>query len=111
MILELENKFEVETAVSVDEAFLKLKNQRYDAIVSDYEMPVKNGLDFLTELRKEKNNIAFIVFTGRGKEEVASRALNLGADYYINKAGSAEAVFGELADAIGKIVESKKGNN
>ena len=48
----------------------KLKNQRYDAIVSDYEMPVKNGLDFLTELRKEKNNIAFIVFTGRGKKKL-----------------------------------------
>ena len=108
MILELENKFEVDTATSVDEAFCKLETQPYDAVVSDYDMPIKDGLDFLKELREQKNNITFIIFTGRGREEVAIRALNLGADHYINKSGSPEAVYSELADAIRKIVERKK---
>jgi DNA-binding response OmpR family regulator len=108
MILELENKFEIDTATSVDDAFFKLQTQSYDAIVCDYEMPIKNGLDFLKELREQENNIAFIVFTGRGREEVAIRALNLGADHYINKNSSPEAVYSELANAIRKIVESKK---
>lgn len=108
IILESENKFEVDNVTSVHEAFSKLETCAYDAVISDYEMPVKNGLDFLKELREQKNNIAFIIFTGRGREEVAVKALNLGADRYIDKHGSPEAVYCELADAINKMVERKK---
>ena len=77
-------------------------------VVSDYEMPLKNGLDFLKELREHKNNIAFVIFTGRGREEVAVKALNLGADRYVDKNGSPETVYVDLADAINKVVERKK---
>ncbi|MGA2523949.1 MAG: response regulator [Candidatus Bathyarchaeia archaeon] len=108
MILELENTFEVDGATSVDEAFCKLKTVPYDAIICDYDMPIKNGLDFLKELREQRNDIAFIVFTGRGREEVAIRALNLGADHYLNKRGSPETVYCELANTIRKLVERKK---
>jgi DNA-binding NtrC family response regulator len=107
-ILEMEGKFEIDNATSVDEAFQKLGAKSYDVVISDYEMPSKNGLDFLHELREQKNNIAFIIFTGRGREEVAVKALNLGADSYINKNGSPETVYCELADAINKTVERKK---
>ncbi len=48
------------------------------------------------------------MFTGKGREEVAVKALNLGADSYINKNGSPETVYCELADAINKTVERKK---
>ena len=86
----------------------KWNEQPYDAIVSDYEMPQKNGLEFLKELREQNNQIPFILFTGRGREDVAVKALNLGADSYINKNGSTETVYCELADAINKTVERKK---
>jgi PAS domain S-box-containing protein len=108
MILEEENKFQIDTATSVDEALNKLNRQTYDAIISDYDMPLKNGLEFLKALREQKNNIAFIIFTGRGREEIAVKALNLGADRYINKCGETESVYCELADSIKKMVERKK---
>ena len=92
--------FEIDTACCVDEAFKKLSTGKYDVVISDYEMPQKNGLDFLKELREQKNDIAFIIFTGRGREDVAVQALNLGADCYLNKNGSPEAVYGELSHAI-----------
>jgi PAS domain S-box-containing protein len=107
-ILTDENNFEIDNVTSVDEAFKKLEQQTYDAIISDYEMPLKNGLDFLKELRSQQKEISFILFTGRGREDVAIKALNLGADRYINKNGSPETVYGELADAISKTVERKK---
>jgi len=107
-ILTMENNFEIEAASSVDEAFQKMERQTFDAIVSDYEMPLKNGLDFLKELRQQQRDIAFILFTGKGREEVVVKALNLGADSYINKNGSPETVYCELADAINKTVERKK---
>ena len=107
-ILSLENNFEIDTASSVDEGIQKMQRQTFDAIVSDYDMPLKNGLDFLKELKHQQRDIPFILFTGKGREDVAVKALNLGADRYINKNGSPETVYGELADAINKTVERKK---
>jgi signal transduction histidine kinase len=71
-------------------------------------MPNKNGLQFLEEIRQFKNEIAFVMFTGKGREEVAVKALNLGADRYINKNGDPETVYCELGYAISKIIERKK---
>jgi PAS domain S-box-containing protein len=107
-IISMENNFEIDNATSVDEAFKKMEQQNYDAVVSDYEMPQKNGLEFLKELREQNNQIPFILFTGKGREDVAVKALNLGADRYINKNGSPETVYCELAHAINKTVERKK---
>ena len=107
-ILTDENQFEIESVTSVDEAFKKMEKQTFDAVVSDYEMPIKNGLEFLKELRTQKTDIPFILFTGKGREDVAVKALNLGADSYINKNGSPETVYCELADTINKTVERKK---
>jgi PAS domain S-box-containing protein len=100
--------FEIEDACCVDEAFKKLSTGQYDAVISDYEMPQKNGLDFLKALREQNNLIPFVLFTGKGREDVAIQALNLGADRYLNKHGSPEVVYGELADAVNKTVERKK---
>jgi len=77
-------------------------------IVSDYIMPGKDGLEFLKELRDSGNTIPFIIFTGKGREIVAIKALNLGADQYINKIGKPEAVYSELAHGIRTVVKGKK---
>jgi len=106
-ILELEGNFEVDNVLSVDEAFKKMEEQSYDAVVSDYEMPTENGLQFLKELREKHNKIPFVIFTGRGREEVAIEALNLGADRYLNKTGDAETVYCELAHAIHQAVDRR----
>ena len=108
MLMDLESSFDIDNACCVDEALKKLLTGHYDIVISDYEMPLKNGLEFLKELREQKNDVAFIIFTGRGREDVAVKALNLGADRYIDKNGSPETVYCELADAINKTVERKK---
>ncbi len=82
-----------------------MSSGQYDVVVSDYEMPQKDGLQFLKELRENKNNIPFILFTGKGREEIAIQALNLGAQGYHNKQGSPETVYGELAHSIRLCVE------
>jgi PAS domain S-box-containing protein len=105
--LEKVNKFEIDTVTSVDEAFNKLRTQHYDAVLSDYAMPFKTGLDFLKEVREQKNEVPFILFASRC-EEVAFKALNLGADRYINKSDPPELVYNELKDSINELVERKK---
>ncbi len=100
--------FEIDHSCCVDDAQKKLKAHNYDVIVSDYDMPQKNGLEFLKELRDAKNEIPFILFTGKGREEVAIKALNLGSDAYINKAGDPETVYCELSHALHRTIERKR---
>ena len=107
-ILELQSDFCVETATSVSEAKQKMQTKAFDVIVSHYHMPEKNGLDLLKELRENGNDIPFILFTGKGREEVAIRALNLGVDRYFNKIGHPETLYGELAHGIRQTAAQRK---
>ena len=107
-ILEMQDSFHVETASSVEEAVKKMEAKTFDVIVCDYIMPGKDGLEFLKDLRDSGNSIPFIIFTGKGREIVAIKALNLGADRYINKIGKTEAVYSELAHSIRTVVKGKK---
>jgi PAS domain S-box-containing protein len=108
ILMSIDSVFEVDCAYSVDDAFLRLSNKEYDVIVSDYDMPYKNGLDFLKQLNKQKIDRSFILFTGKGREEVAVQALNLGADGYFSKYGSVETVYGELAHGIKMVTQKRK---
>jgi len=106
--LEMQAPVHVETALSVEEAFKKLENEKFDVIVSDYQMPFKDGLEFLKELRQRNDSIPFIIFTGKGREEVAIKALNLGANQYLNKTGDTETVYVELAHSVTELTKIKK---
>jgi PAS domain S-box-containing protein len=107
-LLEMQGGFEVDTASCVEEATDKLKKGNYDAIVSDFEMPGKDGLEFLKELRTKGNPTPFIIFTGKGREEVAVEALNSGADYYLSKTLNSVAIYPELANDIRIIVGKRR---
>ena len=96
-----DNGIKISSVLDVEEALSLLEKENFDVIVSDYQMPEKNGLEFLKELREERTSeIPFIMFTGKGREEVAMKALNLGADRYLQKGGDPKSQFGVLSQAI-----------
>lgn len=107
-IMEMQGAFQVDTALTVEEAKKKMQKKKYDAIICDYIMPRRDGLQFLKELRDSGNNIPFIIFTGKGREGVVAQALNLGVDGYFSKIGSATTVYTELAHGIRQVVESRR---
>ena len=74
-------------------------------------MPGMNGLELLEKLRNSGNSTPFIMFTGKSREEVAIKALNLGADYYLRKGGDSESQFSELAHIIRKVVHYRETEN
>jgi PAS domain S-box-containing protein len=107
-ILEIQGSFQIEPALSVKEALQKLAEKTYDAIVSDYQMSETDGLDFLKELRDSGKEVSFILFTGKGREEIAIKAINLGADRYFDKKGKPATVYAELAHGITTAVKAKQ---
>lgn len=100
--------FVVDTAPSAVIGLEKLAEQQYDAVVSDYEMPGMDGIEFLSRVRTEFADIPFIIFTGRGREDVVIKALNAGADFYLQKGGKPKAQFAELENNVRKAVERKR---
>jgi len=106
--LEMDGSMHVETSTSVLSKLENWDTARYDVIVSDYEMPQVNGIEFLEILRSRGDKTPFLIFTGRGREEVVIKALNAGADFYIQKGGAPKALFAELAHKIKKAGERRQ---
>ena len=88
--------------------FDELQANDFDVIVTDYQMPGMDGLELLSRLKAQRIDLPVIIFTGRGREEVAINALNLGANYYIEKSWDAESQFGELRHIIKQVVGHKR---
>jgi PAS domain S-box-containing protein len=109
--LEEQGMFQVDTAASAESALKKLCNAEYDAVVADYQMTGKNGLELLKELRQQGNNVPFILFTCKGKGEIAIEALNAGVERYIEKQGEAEATYEELKHCISNAVKRRNTEN
>jgi DNA-binding response OmpR family regulator len=105
--LEMDGSFQVDTASSVEEAEGKMEKEEYDVIISDYQMPGKDGIEFLREVRQSGNSVPFVIFTGKGREEIATKAMDLGADQYLNKNGDPERVYTELAHAVQRAAKGK----
>jgi PAS domain S-box-containing protein len=106
--LEENGAFVVDTATSVADAQKKMETRVYDVVVSDYQMPQTDGIRFLKNLRNAQNPVPFILFTGKGCEDVVVEAYNAGADFYLPKGGNPKAMFLDLAHKITQIVTRRR---
>ena len=81
MVVELlrEEGVEAHPAGSVDEALEALRQGRFEAILSDIQMPGKDGFTLLSELRERGTTIPVILMTSFGTEETAHQAVAAGA--------------------------------
>ena len=77
--------YEVHTAVNGLEAIEKVKEVKPHVVLLDIIMPGMGGIDTLKEIKKINPKIAVIMVTAVIDEELAKRALQLGADDYITK--------------------------
>lgn len=108
IFLEKDGNISVETASSAESALALLTANKYDAIVSDYEMGGMDGIEFLEEFKRMALDKPFIIFTGRSREDVVIRALNSGADFYLQKSGDAKVQYAELRNMIHQSVTRKR---
>jgi PAS domain S-box-containing protein len=77
--------YRIDLAVSGREGLAKYQGKHYDIVVLDYHLPDMTGIDIARELLKSTPDLAVVLVTGRGDEEVASSALNIGISDYLVK--------------------------
>jgi len=104
--LKLQGNFDIESASSVNEALEKMTKKEIDVIVSDIQMPMKDGLEFLKTLRENGNNVPFIVFTVTEDKQIALKAFNLCSNGFVGNSGDPETIFSTLQRCIEKSVNS-----
>ncbi len=73
----------VDCAGNAEDAIEIIKSTAFDLIISDVRMPGMSGIDFLETLRKQGNDVPFIVMTAYGTIESAVQVMKLGACDYI----------------------------
>ncbi|WP_158293454.1 PAS domain S-box protein [Halorubrum sp. SS7] len=102
-----DDRFDVEIVSSGTEGSARLADESFDCVISDYDMPGQNGIEFLETVRDDHPDLPFILHTGKGSEEVASDAISAGVTDYIQKSGSADQ-YALLANRILNAVEAHR---
>jgi len=94
----------VETATSASKGLDRLAEKDFDCIISDYDMPGQNGIEFLETVREKRPELPFILFTGKGSEEVAGDAISAGVTDYLQKERGTDQ-YSVLANRVRNAVE------
>ena len=79
------NGFEVDTATNGNEAYSKVENNTYDAVVLDIMMPGMSGLEVLSKMREKGIKTPVLMLTAKAQIEDKVLGLETGADDYLTK--------------------------
>jgi len=102
-----DDRFDVETVTSGAEGCERLADETYGCVISDYDMPGQNGIEFLETVREDHPDLPFILYTGKGSEEVAGDAISAGVTDYIQKKGNTDQ-YALLANRILNAVDAHR---
>ena len=81
----LSDQYICETAASCEEALVHLANNTYGLVVSDIQMPGRNGVELLREIRQHYPDTAVIMVSGVGRPQRIRDTLQIGAIDYLTK--------------------------
>ncbi len=103
-IAEIPGPVTVDEATDGMEALNKARMGNYDVVILDISMPGKNGIDVLEQIKYERPNLPVLMLTMYPEEQLAVRALKIGASGYLTKASAPD----ELVSAIQKVLSGGK---
>jgi PAS domain S-box-containing protein len=107
--LERNNEIRVESIASATDALDRIRTKKFDAIVSEYFLPVTDGQTFLEILRNVRNDFTpFIFFGKQPNNDIIIKALNAGATFYVHKGSDPHEKFPVLEHIIVQSVHQKQ---
>jgi DNA-binding NtrC family response regulator len=100
-LLELEN-YRVEIAGDGEEGLARIASEPFDAVLLDYALPGRNGLEILADIRDRDPQLAVIMITAFGTVENAVQAMQGGAVNFIQKPWDNEKLLADIRNAVSK---------
>lgn len=87
------------------EALSGIKAQPANIVISDFNMPQMDGLEFLRALRADQSfkNTAFILLTGRADKDLVKRAVQFGANNYLVKPFTVAVLKQKIEQVVGSL--------
>lgn len=97
-------RFHFGEAANAQETLLQLREQDWDLVLLDINLPGLNGLELLKRIRKEWPKIPVLILSMHSEEQYAVRAIRAGAAGYLTKDGPLP----ELVNAIDQVLTSQR---
>ena len=87
------------------DAWASIQSQPTHMVISDFNMPGMDGLEFLRAMRAcdSMKNIAFILLTGRADKELVTRAVQFGANNYLVKPFTVATLKQKIEQVVGPL--------
>jgi len=101
------DRLSVATVSDPERALERVRSESFDCVVSDYQMPGTCGFQLLEAVRAAYPDLPFILFTGKGSEEVASEAMSAGVTDYLQKETGTEQ-YAVLANRVENAVAAAR---
>ncbi|ATA73874.1 MULTISPECIES: sigma-54-dependent transcriptional regulator [Capnocytophaga] len=111
ILMEESKDYEIEEAPDGLEGLEKIKKDDFDLVLCDIKMPKFDGMEVLTEAKKIKPEIPFVMISGHGDLETAVNAMKLGAYDYISKPPDLNRLLNTVRNALDKkelVIENKR---
>lgn len=99
-LLTRQGRFDVDYAEDGSVALSRIRQAPPDVIVTDLQMPNRNGLELVAAIRLHYPGIPVILMTGHGSEALAVEALQRGATGYVPKPQLGERLMEVVEEAI-----------
>jgi len=99
-LLARDGRFQVEFAEDGSQALARMRASCPDVIVTDLQMPNRNGLELVAAVRMHHPDVPIILMTGHGSEDLAVEALHRGAANYVPKPQLGEKLLESLDEAL-----------
>jgi len=105
----LAEDYEVDMALSGEEALMKDKERLYDLIITDLMMPGISGMDLLTSLKTNRPEANVIMITGYHTIKTAVQSIKIGAFDYIPKPFTPQELRTLVSRAFKKEADQEEG--
>ena len=99
-LLSRDGRFQVDFAEDGSQALARMRESCPDVIVTDLQMPNRNGLELVAAVRMHHPDVPIILMTGHGSEDLAVEALHRGAANYVPKPQLGERLLESLDEAL-----------